>query len=231
MRAVSFDCAGTLVDARWDPRKLIVDAALAMGLEVKASAGDSYAGLYLRRLSAFHEANIESEAAVRKFWLELDREWLVSLGIEGAKAEELDSVGREMLFGPGSKVFTPFADSEPTLRRVKTAGIRMIIVSNWDRSLHTVLDMLGWTDMFEVVVASLEFGIEKPDPRIFEHALSRLGLNAAEVLHVGDNPIDDLQGAAAVGMPAALIDRSRSESTRPYIHTLDMVETALAWND
>ena len=51
-------------------------------------------------------------------------------------------------------------------------------------------------------------GKEKPEPAIFELALTRLGVEPHEALHVGDHPEKDAAGALAVGMRAVLVDRS-----------------------
>jgi putative hydrolase of the HAD superfamily len=55
----------------------------------------------------------------------------------------------------------------------------------------------------DVVVLSGEVGARKPEPAIFERALSELGVDAANALFVGDRLVDDIQGAAAVGMRTA----------------------------
>ena len=49
-------------------------------------------------------------------------------------------------------------------------------------------------------------GVAKPDPRIFEMALERLGVPAARAIHVGDTPAADVDGACAAGVRPVLID-------------------------
>jgi putative hydrolase of the HAD superfamily len=49
-------------------------------------------------------------------------------------------------------------------------------------------------------------GYEKPDPRIFEHALGDLGANADDAIHVGDMPSADVAGAVAAGIRPVLVD-------------------------
>jgi len=56
---------------------------------------------------------------------------------------------------------------------------------------------------FRDAVSAREVGVSKPDPRIFAVALERTGLRPEQVLHVGDDPGHDVQGARAVGMPVA----------------------------
>jgi len=62
------------------------------------------------------------------------------------------------------------------------------------------IDRLGLRERFDVILVSEEAGIKKPDPGLFRMALDRLGLEAKECLFVGDHPVNDVQGAAAVGM-------------------------------
>jgi putative hydrolase of the HAD superfamily len=49
-------------------------------------------------------------------------------------------------------------------------------------------------------VFSDECGVRKPDPAIFDIALERLGMDRKEVVHVGDDPILDVEGARAAGL-------------------------------
>ena len=229
--AITLDVAGTLVDTRWNPARAIEEAATRIGIEVPTGAGDAYAASYVHRLTEFHSANLESDARVEKFWIQLDADWLTDIGHDASRANTLYDSGCELLFGPKSEVFQPFADAEPALRRLRDAAIPLVVVSNWDNSLKRVLTMFGWMDYFELVIPSLVFGHEKPDPRIFYAALNHLGVPAEEVLHVGDNPIDDLQGARGIGMRAVLVDRDRTTNIRPYIKSLDDLEEVYEWTD
>jgi 2-haloacid dehalogenase len=56
------------------------------------------------------------------------------------------------------------------------------------------------TPYFQSIVISEEVGIAKPDPRIFEPALSRIGVSAADVLYVGDSVTSDMAAARNAGM-------------------------------
>lgn len=229
-KAVTFDCAGTLVEVNWNPCRLAVQAAEAIGIQVPPPAGDSFGELYTKNRPEFEAANLISDDAVRDFWLEMDRAWLTSIGADPGLAEALYAAAYELLFGVDSDAFRAFADAGPMLDRLDALGLRLAVISNWDRSLGAVIRILGWEDRFEVVAGSLEFGVEKPDSRIFRHVLSRMKLEPGDVFHVGDDAIDDLQGASAVGMRAALIDRDLYEPIPPYLSSLTQVEEALDWN-
>ena len=87
---------------------------------------------------------------------------------------------------------------------------RLAILSNFDGRLRTVLDQLGVLPRFEQVILSSEAGADKPDPWIFAHALSRVGVAPSEVLLVGDDPQCDIAGARRADWHAFHIDRPRT---------------------
>jgi YjjG family noncanonical pyrimidine nucleotidase len=56
------------------------------------------------------------------------------------------------------------------------------------------------TPFFQAVVISEEVGVAKPDPRIFAPALEKIGVEAGEVLYVGDSVTSDMAAARNAGM-------------------------------
>jgi putative hydrolase of the HAD superfamily len=104
--------------------------------------------------------------------------------------------------------FEPLPGAVEAVSELERLGLRLAVVSNWDVALAKHLDDLGLADRFVTVVTSAEAGAPKPDPRIFELALERLGVSPERALHVGDAPADEA-GARAAGMafaPAPLAD-------------------------
>jgi putative hydrolase of the HAD superfamily len=83
------------------------------------------------------------------------------------------------------------------------------VISNFDSRLHRILAGLGIAGHFDEIFVSSAVGHAKPDPRIFQAALQRHGLDAAEAVHIGDSETNDLRGARSVGLKAILVDRSR----------------------
>jgi len=108
--------------------------------------------------------------------------------------------------------FTRFADVEPVLGELKRRGLRLVVVSNWDVSLHAVLDRLGVAAHLDGIVTSAEVAVRKPAPEIFERALALAGASPAEARHVGDSLEEDVAGARAAGIDPILIRRG-SEAT------------------
>src|SRR5207248_972952 len=91
--------------------------------------------------------------------------------------------------------FEPFADSVEALPRWRAAGRRVVVVSNWDVSLHAVLDRVGLGRQLDAVLTSAEAGARKPDVAIFERALRLAGVPASSAVHVGDSVAEDVVGA------------------------------------
>jgi len=74
------------------------------------------------------------------------------------------------------------------------------IVSNFYGNLPRVCEDVGLRPLFNVIVDSTEVGCTKPDPRIFQHALAKLGLQPDAVTFVGDSLPRDMAGARGIGM-------------------------------
>jgi putative hydrolase of the HAD superfamily len=104
-------------------------------------------------------------------------------------------------------VWRVFPDVRPALSKIRLAGARLAVVSNWDSRLPYLLDVLDLDDLFDAVASSHMLGVEKPDPGIFRSALAALGADPGLTLHVGDLPDLDLDGARSAGIDGLLVDR------------------------
>jgi putative hydrolase of the HAD superfamily len=95
---------------------------------------------------------------------------------------------------------------ESALRTWRARGTALVVVSNWDVSLHGVLRDTGLTPLVDGVLTSAEEGVAKPDPALLLRALAMAGgIDPADALHVGDSVEHDVAGARAAGMRAALV--------------------------
>lgn len=94
----------------------------------------------------------------------------------------------------------------PTLEALRAAGLRLVVVSNADGTVRQNLRDRGLDHHFDVIIDSQEVGFEKPDPRIFAHALEASGASPETTLHVGDLHAADVVGARAVGIHPVLLD-------------------------
>ncbi len=104
--------------------------------------------------------------------------------------------------------FRAYPEVSGVLRELRRRGAVLVVVSNWDVSLHDVLSATGVAELVDHVVTSAELGVAKPDPTIFAHALGLVGVAASDALHVGDSVEADVAGAWAAGVEAVLIARA-----------------------
>ncbi len=194
--AVLLDALGTLVRLD-DPVGRLVRAYASRGVEVDPRRAGRAMKLEVAHYRAEHarasdRAGLE---AVRDECAALvARELPTSLPLTEVRAALLEAI-----------VFVPFDDAARVLQQW---DLPLAIVSNWDVSLHDVLDELGWTARFGAVVTSAELGVAKPAPEPFLVALRALGVAPSrDVVHVGDDAEVDLAGAAAAGVRGVLIVR------------------------
>lgn len=100
----------------------------------------------------------------------------------------------------------PMEGARAALDGLATLGLALAVVSNSDGRAEQHLIDCGVRRGLTFVVDSHLEGVEKPDPAIFQLALTRLGAPAERVLFVGDIRCVDEAGARAAGMPFVLID-------------------------
>lgn len=75
------------------------------------------------------------------------------------------------------------------------------LITNGKNSIqYGKIDQLVIRNEFDLIIVSEEAGIKKPDPRIFEMALDKLLLKPEECIYIGDHPVNDIEGAAKIGM-------------------------------
>lgn len=99
------------------------------------------------------------------------------------------------------------------LSYIRSKGIPMGIISNFDPRLHQILFNMKISHFFQFILTSYETGAEKPDVKMFEKAMtiSKLRhLEPEECLHVGNKRSLDYEGARASGWHGVLIDNNTS---------------------
>ena len=125
----------------------------------------------------------------------------------------------------------PFPETVKILQKLKSEGIKLAIVTNITPELlehqRKKVAALNIAPLFDAVVYSAEFGVHKPDRRIFDHAAACLGVPNAQCLFVGDDPKSDVTGALAAGMEVVWLDRWASEESfadDPRVHRVGAAE-------
>ncbi len=211
IRGVLFDAGNTLLRVRGSVGRVYAEVARRHGVAVDEEAlEEQFRRAFQSRKEGFLHgvARPHSPERERAWWRALVRDVFGAAGSLGAFGDRFEAFFDELyrtFEGPGR--WRVFPDVFPCLDGLAARGVPAAVVSNWDSRLHPVLAGLGLAERFRFVLTSAEFGAEKPHPAIFREGAARLGLEPAEVLHVGDLVRDDWLGALGAGLQAVLVDR------------------------
>ena len=130
----------------------------------------------------------------------------------------------ELEYWKHALVFEPEPGVEQALRTARDLGYRQAVISNTAFSGETIdyeLRRYGLAEYFEFIVATADYGVRKPDPRIFQAALGRAGVEAPEAWYIGNTVEYDVRGAAAAGIRPVWYNRA-GNSGRPPGGTLQV---------
>ena len=106
-----------------------------------------------------------------------------------------------------SVLVEPVPGALDTLRKLKQEGIRLAMITNGPAEEHRAkMQRAELEHFFEYILVEGEFGVGKPDPQVFNHTLSRLQVTPAQAWMVGDNLVNDVAGAQAVGIYGIWVD-------------------------
>lgn len=114
-------------------------------------------------------------------------------------------------------------DAAPTLKKLREQGYPLGLVSNAsnDADVQTLVDNAGLRSYFDFVLSSAAVGIRKPNPRIFEAALTNWQLQPKQVAMVGDTLGADILGARNAGLYSIwLTRRADTPANRDHADTI-----------
>jgi putative hydrolase of the HAD superfamily len=197
LRAVLFDWGDTLMQWAWEPE--LLDAGHAAGLDALGRA--PLPELTERFRTAYLPQLLAPDRLDEVDYPELVRALLGESGIE-VTDEELERFveAEHDAWGPARLLAST---THALLDSLRDRGLKVGLVSNAidpPNLLHRDLEQLGVAARLDVAVFSSEVGRRKPDPAIFERALTALDAVAADTLFVGDTLAADIAGARALGL-------------------------------
>lgn len=103
-----------------------------------------------------------------------------------------------------------YDDAIPALQIINANNIDNLIISNMNQSGLELIDNFNLNEHVKFAVTSMELGVMKPDPAIFQRALDVSGCSETEVIHVGDQVGSDVEGAENSGIKPILMDRDNN---------------------
>jgi len=101
-----------------------------------------------------------------------------------------------------------YADAVPCLTALRSRGVRLGLVTNGDASFQREkIERFGLAPHFDAMLIEGEFGVGKPDERVYAHVLETLGVPAADATMIGDNLEWDVLAHERLGITGIWIDR------------------------
>src|SRR3954468_24671318 len=208
--AVLFDFHGTLAQVE-DPIQWVQAAAVACGHELDRGKATMLADRLVMAgraggpLPTRVPPHLAMDWADRDLYAQSHR--AAYTGLAATVATEVEGLANALykrLLGPEG--WLPYADTEPTLRTLHDAGIKVGVVSNIGFDIRPHFAAWGLTGLVDAFALSYEVGRTKPDPAIFLRACGMLGADPERTLMVGDSPAGAgavQAGCAALVLPAA----------------------------
>ncbi len=196
MRAAVFDSYGTLLD---------VHAAMAAHADKLPPDWERISQEWRQKqLEYTWVRSLTGPAHHRDFW-HVTQE---ALAFVSARHRVSDPATRTALLDAYRRL-PAYKDAAPVLRRLRERGIRTAILSNGDPGmLGDGVRAAGLDGLLDAVLSIEEVGVFKPDPRVYQLAVDRLGIPAGETLFVSANAWD-AYGALAFGFQVAWCNRAQ----------------------
>lgn len=217
IRAVYFDAVGTLLHPQ------------PLAGEVYCEVGKRY-GSRLSRATVFQRF---SKAFRRQEEMDRENGWTTSERRERERwqsivAEVLDDVtDPEACF---AELYEHFAKPESwkcdpatpeVISELRRRGLMLGLASNYDHRLRTVVAGLAPLRGIDRLVISSEVGWRKPAPAFFEALVRQAGVRPEEILLVGDDRVNDYDGARAAGLGAVLLNATPGARKSDVIQNLN----------
>lgn len=226
IRVVFFDAAETLFHVNGSVADIYFCHAVQFGYQPKPESIALISEAFRR---AFHDAPPPVFAATdadqlkqseRLWWFDVVHNVFYRVGMFERFDEFFEHVF-DVFAAPAT--WKLFPEVLPTLSALKSRGLELGIVSNFDSRLFHVLRGLGIADLFDTVTISSLAHAAKPSPKIFEFALEQHAVEPVDALHVGDSLRDDVEGAKKAGLGAVLLARQGKQAPPgiPVIRTLE----------
>jgi HAD superfamily hydrolase (TIGR01509 family) len=208
--AVLFDFHGTLAQVE-DPVTWVLAAAATCGRELDRGKATVLADRLVTAGRAGGPLPHRVPPGLAEHWADRDlyahSHRAAFTGLAATVATDVEGLADALydrLLAPDG--WLPYPDTEPTLRTLHDAGIKVAVVSNIGFDIRPLFEAWGMSALIDAYALSYEVGRTKPDPAIFLRACGMLGADPERTLMVGDTPADAgavKAGCAALVLPAA----------------------------
>tara|TARA_B100000945_G_scaffold308018_1_gene297105 strand:+ start:2353 stop:3063 length:711 start_codon:yes stop_codon:yes gene_type:complete len=210
IKAVLFDLYGTL--AGFEPSRFLIQSQVVKKYNLfltqqGVSKGYFLADKFMAEQNAVKPVRSMNQIEKENFFARYEQLVLsgdaldVNLDLCKKIFKELQQVSYSMVLYP---------DVIDSLIKLKSLNFKLGLISNMDKLGSELLNEFKLSEYMDICVTSKEANVEKPDPQIFNLALSKLNIKPEEAIYVGDQILSDVEGASNSGMTPVLMDRENS---------------------
>lgn len=212
---LSLDALGTLLEML-DPFDALVAELDARGVQVSR---EEVTGALVAEMTHYRAGMQGAHDAATLHELRLTSTQVLFDGLpDSARDLGFDEIGAALF---ASVRFRPFPEVPETLAALKERGVRTVVVSNWDISLHEQLSDTGLDRLVDAALCSAEAQASKPDPQLLLRGLEMVGAGPEDAWHVGDDPVNDAGAALAAGVGAVIVDRGHGFEVPGEVQVID----------
>ncbi|MDF1823879.1 MAG: HAD-IA family hydrolase [Verrucomicrobiales bacterium] len=211
VKALSFDAAGTLIELTEPVGHSYYRVAMAHGIHSDPSTlALAFKSVWKKTPPAFSNQSPFIDLDEKSWWHRLVRNVFVEAGASLPPPPAFETFFEDLYLHfetPGT--WRPIADAKETLD-ILSSHYPCIVLSNFDGRLRKILTDLNLSSPFQSVLLSCELGASKPDPLVFSAARKLLGEPPENILHIGDDPHCDWEGAARAGFQSFRVGTGES---------------------
>lgn len=225
VRAIFFDLDGTLLNHELGIRTAVSRTCAALGKRYQQIISNQLERVYLnvaRRIwlnyGSVPRASGSQVSSAKEIRWEV---WGKALEAYGLNDKEILAEAIRIYTKERKGTYFVFPETMQVIKTLK-CNYSLGVISNGPGDIqHEKLNATGIGLYMDVLLASGDFGIGKPDPRIFLRALELIKVSHEEAIFVGDSIKDDVLGAKGVGMYTIWINRMQSNRL-PDLSALDI---------
>jgi len=158
------------------------------------------------------ENKIRTISEEERFWKLVHEEILRVANYSGDIQEAAVRIIQEFSY---ELMFEPFTETELVFKSLKAHGVKIGIISDTSPSLERTIEAMGLSKYVDAVVSSSEVGVFKPDPKVYNTALDKLGLTAEECIYIDDYDVES-DGARELGFVSFNIKRGQKVNKKNW---------------
>ena len=210
IKAVLFDLYGTL--AGFEPPRFLIQSQVVKKYNLfltqqGVSKGYFLADKFMAEQNAVKPVRSMNQIEKENFFARYEQLVLSGDGLD-VNLDLCKKIFKELQQVSYSMVLYP--DVIDSLIKLKSLNFKLGLISNMDKLGSELLNEFKLSEYMDICVTSKEANVEKPDPQIFNLALSKLNIKPEEAIYVGDQILSDVEGASNAGMTPVLLDRENS---------------------